>query len=109
MTPEEIRRDYQGSQPCYEPSEKSSVANAQIQVLSEIAAQLAELNANLKPRIEPVFVADAQVNLYKAAPEMYEALKDALEAFRALGIAGEAHYAAKVVKAAIAKAEGSGK
>lgn len=52
MTADEIREEYQSVTPCYQPADEGSLLHAQVRVLAEIAAQLAELNQFLRAKAE---------------------------------------------------------
>lgn len=58
MTADEIRKEFCSSTPCFDSAEPHSVANAQIWVLGEIAAQLAELNQKFPVPFVPVMAPD---------------------------------------------------
>jgi hypothetical protein len=50
MTPDEIRKNYQGNTPCYDVNIPQQAITAGVAMLAEIAAQLAELNHHLQYR-----------------------------------------------------------
>jgi len=48
VTADGIRSNYQSDKPCFDPADAASVFLAQLEIQAEIAAQLAELNENIK-------------------------------------------------------------